>query len=121
MAKEFEIKVKGFSSHPKVSEVMTKTAAKKALTPREELINEGIKIVAALSDTNPVIEKIKLEAKLAEVKTELFSLRRGMRETMFSIILGNHWFDELTSREESKLDVDGNSFTISLREVQVNL
>jgi hypothetical protein len=121
MAKEFEIKVKGFSSHPKVAEVLSKTAAKKALTPREELINEGIKVVASLGDTNPAIEKLKLEAKLAEIKTELFSIRRSMRETMFSIILGNHWFDELTSREESKLDVDGNSFTISLREVQVNL
>jgi hypothetical protein len=121
MAKEFEIKIKGLGTLPKVSEVIAKTASKKPLTPREELINEGMTITSSLYDQNPTIEKVKLEGYLAKIKAELFSIRRNMRETMFSIILGNHWFDELASREESTLEVDGNTFTISLREVQVNL
>lgn len=132
MAKEFEIKVKGLSSLPKVSEVVAKevkiSEAKKKgtgkvpeFTLRENLIKEGMKITAALLDPSIVIEKVKIENQLATVKAELFTIRRQLRETMFSIILGNHWFDELTSREESTLEVDGQTFTISLREVQVDL
>jgi hypothetical protein len=132
MAKEFEIKIKGLSSWPKLSDVTAKTAKikeaieKKAAkvpeyTVSQLLIKAGMDIADKLIDPSVVIEKAKVETQLTAVKEELFKLRRAMRETMFSIILGNHWFDELTSREESTLEIDDNTFTISLREVQVDL
>lgn len=145
MAKEFEIKIKGMSSLPKVQDVKdkiaawkqyndeldretksgsktaTKLKAPKPLTAREEIVADGIKLLESLYDTHPKVEKARIEAEIARVKSELYAIRRYLRETMFSILLAKQWFAEFTSREENSIEVDGDTFLISLKNVRVDL
>jgi hypothetical protein len=130
MAKEFEIKLKGLSSLPKVGDVAKlfgddhKTKPAKALTVSQQLIYEGLRKFW----TNPVATGVEartqigwLEFETKKTQTELTQVRRQIQETKFAVLLGKKWFNEFTSREENTLVVDGHTCTVSVREVKVEV
>jgi hypothetical protein len=122
-AKEFKIAVKGVSSFPKVADVQKKVASGKDLTPREELIQNGIE----LYETSPVVkssDKVKLawlEDTVKAVKAELLTTRFDVQKTKFAILLGKKWFDEFESRENCSLEVNGKSVSFDVTEKRVNI
>lgn len=126
MAKEFDIKIKGYSSLPKVDEVVSKTkelatGKGKPLTATAVLVNEGVKIVEA--KTKDMDDKTKLAVLtglILDHKKQLTAVRSDIQRTKFAIILGKRWFDEFTSREENTLELDGKTFTIAVRETRVD-
>ena len=119
LCKEFEIKVKGFSSLPKVEEVQDKMLKGKLNGPGE-LMAPMVKWYDGLKQKDSV--KITLvQEKIQEKTSELLKVRSGIQRTKFAIILGKRWFDEFTSRENNVLTVDGKECTISLREVKVEV
>jgi hypothetical protein len=118
LAKEFEIKIKGLSSLPSVNKVL---GATKALTPSEKLVKAGLEVFdkSGLAKADPKVQLAWFDSTLAQYKGELAAVRREIQETKFAVILAKASFDELTSREDNELDVDGQHFTISLRSVKV--
>lgn len=120
LAKEFEIKVKGFSSFPKVSEVEEKVAAGKKMTPAGELVQAGLKLFADECPKGAVAEQLKwLIAKIAELKKELGEVRKHLQETKFAVILAKRWFDEFKSRNDNSLTEGGIQYTFDLSESKV--
>ncbi len=124
MAKEFEVKIKGLSSLPKVDEVKTKVASKKALTVSGQLVADGLhesERVLKLAGSKKEDRLNELDFFIRSQKTQLGKVRGEIQRTKFSIILAKKWFDEFTSREDNKLTIDGNEFTIGVREVKVDI
>jgi len=121
-AKDFSIKVKSFSTLPSVKDTRDRIASGK-LRPADVVMQLGID----LYDNSPVSkqsDKIKLtwvEEKVKELKTQLLNVRFDIQRTKFAIILGKRWFVEFESRDESTLEVDGNTFTISVEETKVTI
>lgn len=115
-AKTFDIDVKGFSSLPKVLDVVKKLDEKKALKPVEELVAAGIKAYRAAGVENMQAEVAKawLDSQVKAIGEAQRANRREIQETKFAIVLGKKWFDEFTSREEGTLDVDGRTFVFKL-------
>ena len=121
-AKEFDIKIKDHSSLPKVEEVIVARTGKKALTPTKALVASGVELFE--KNTVGADAKKKLAAVkslISQHKAELRTVRTDIQKTKFAVILGKRWFDEFTSREDNKLTVDGREFTISVREVKVEV
>ncbi len=124
MAKEFEVKIKGLSSLPKIEEVKTKIAGKKTLTVSQQLVADGLNRVEATLHhaSNTKASKLsELDMMIRSEKGALAAVRSEIQRTKFAIILAKRWFDEFTSREDNKLTVDGNEFTIGVREVKVDI
>jgi hypothetical protein len=121
-ALEFEIKIKGFSSLPKVPDVIAKVAAKKIHTGPEQLMLAMIKEcedVEALHGDNAAVAVAIFEGILAKIKQELVEVREKIQSTKFALLLGKKWFDEFSSRDDSSLTVDGKEVTFSLRTKRV--
>lgn len=116
-AKDFEIKVKSFSSLPKISDVQTKIASGKKLTASDEVIKKAL---ALLDDKySSLSKKVKvswLDEKINSYKKELVSLRTDIQKTKFAIILGKKWFDEFTNREESTITLEDKIFNFIVTE-----
>ncbi len=123
MAKEFEIKVKGLSSLPKVEDVVEKSMKGGKLTAGMLLVKSGLdqynnNLKKSASD------KIKLawiDEEIANAKKELVAVRSNIQETKFSILLGKQWFKEFASRENNVLNLDGVEYTLSVNETKVEL
>jgi len=121
-AKDFAIKVKSFSSLPSVKDTRARIASGK-LRPADEVMKLGID----LYDNSPVAkqsDKIKLawvDEKVKELKSQLLDVRFDIQRTKFAIILGKKWFDEFESRDDSTLEVGGNTFTIAVEEKKVTI
>ena len=123
MAKEFEVKVKGFSSFPKVEEVRNKLASKKPLTPSAELVAEGLKLgtVAEMQSSSNKVQLAKLDSLIESEKAGLKRVRSYIQRTKFAVLLAKKWFSEFNSREDNHLDVDGKDVSFSVREVKVEI
>lgn len=119
MAKEFEIKVKGLSSLPKVENVLEKLKSGKKLTTSEKLVTAGVNIVESRGTMMDSEFSAWLDSTLADYQKLLKDVRRSIQEVKFAILLAKKWFVEFSSREENKLTLDDYEFTISLREVKV--
>lgn len=120
MAKEFDIKIKGFSSLPKVTDVEEKMKKASSLSGPSLYMSEQIQWYNGLKQKDSV--KVVLVNEAIDAKTkELVSIRSQIQKTKFAVLLGKKWFDEFSSREENKLTVDKNEFTITLREVKVEV
>lgn len=121
MAKEFELKIKGCSSLPKVDDVIKKIGEKKNLTLSQQLIADGLAYAKSAEKlTNSTKKLAEIDRLLEETKTQINIVRPKIQRTKFAVILGKKWFDEFTSREENTLTVDGCEVTFSLREVRVD-
>lgn len=127
-AKALEIKVKGFSSLPKVSEVWDKLAAGKKLTPSGELI------AGQLRDLEPRAQVARRGgAHLARALSEFYDIERRTQRDLasaradlgrakFTLLLSHGWFSEFKSRAENQLELNGRQFTFELRDdVRVDL
>lgn len=126
MAKEFEIKIKGFSSLPKVDDVFKKRAEAKAFTPSVKLMDASLRKVEKIYKSGDTHKRNRATLKqlddvIKNTKTTLNSVRSSIQRTKFSVILAKKWFNEFSSREDNKLTVDGNEFTIGVREVRVEV
>lgn len=124
MGKTFEIKIKGLSSLPKVTDVEAKVSSGKKLTTADNLVANGLsalkKVTAGIS-----VEKAKVVAvqnELDTVKSELRTLRGQLMRQKFAVVMGKSWFDEFKGQrqEEYKYDHKGHEFTLKLGEVRVN-
>lgn len=122
MAKEFKIKIKGFSSLPKVSVVESKVQSGKNLTPVEKVVKAGLDLVnSSNTKTDPILQRVWSENQIKELEKELFQIRQSVQRAKFAIILGKKWFKEFNSREENTLDLDNKKYTLELREVAVKV
>jgi hypothetical protein len=119
MAKEFDIKIKGLSSLPKVEAVLEKLKANKRLTASDKLITAGINLVEGKSGVWDTIMEAWLDKMVSDYQGKLKEVRRKIQETKFGILLGKMWFSDFTSREENKLTVGDYEITISLTEKKV--
>lgn len=119
-AKEFEVKVKGHSSLPKIVDVREKLANGKSLTVTGELVNQGLALTSGLAGSAKV--KLAILDDLIKAKNlDLFKVRKETQRTKFAILLASKWFDEFDSLENCVLDLDGKNFTLSVREVTVDI
>lgn len=130
LVREFEIKVKGFSSLPKVSEVIEKMDANKALNGPGTLMKPAIDEYRTFCNNNKdtVTGKVEdsllitwLENKIKNRKVEQSKIRKAIQETKFALILGKKWFKEFDSKEDCTYEKEDYTFTISLREVEVSV
>lgn len=136
MAKEFEIKIKGFSSLPSMADVLKKfdVPNKKvttALTPSQSIVAKGLQDfwVSGVTNSSPKVQLAWVDDEIKKRTSVLLDVRRDIQETKFAVILGKRWFDEFKSREDNTLTVDGHvlgmndpqTFNIVVREVQVNI
>lgn len=127
-AKEFVITIKSFSTLPslnavrkKLEEIKNDSKGKKKFTPSEDLM---FKHMSAVEDALSKIEgdSVKLaylKQQILDAKKELKLVRTKIQRTKFAILLGKKSFVEFESREENTLDVDGKTFTISIKETRV--
>lgn len=113
-APTLDIKVKGFSSLPKIEDVYSKMHQTKPLTPVQKLIAKYIVKSAGL--TKEDLQKLLHDSVLATRKLE-----REITRTKFCIILGNRWFDEFESREGCKLSLDDKEFAIEFGKEKVSI
>ncbi len=124
MAKEFEIKMKGLSSIPKVDEVKAKIASKKPLTVSQELVAAALKDATTLlkyAGTGKKNQLSELDVAIGHQKNKLAVVRGDIQRTKFAVILAKKWFDEFTTRDDNKLTIDGQEYTIGVREVKVDI
>jgi hypothetical protein len=87
------------------------------------LVADGLKFAQEVINTIPTnnMKLTAIDAAINAKKAELAMVRSDIQRTKFAIIVSNKWFDELTSHEDNVLDVDGNNFTILIREVKVEI
>jgi len=123
MVKEFDIKVKGFSSLPKVADVQTKVASGKALRPVEEIMKTGIDLLnnSPVKGLDNKVVLAWLDGETKKIKNQMLKNRFDVQKKKFAIILGKKWFTEFTSRENCDLVVDNNTFSFVLSETKVNI
>jgi len=120
-AKHFNIKPKGFSSIPKVSDVKNKIASKKKLRPVDEMVCLGLDLI----NSSPVVDqssKVKIAwlcDKIQELKKEMLGIRSKIQKNKFAVILGKSWYDEFESREDCTLTSDNVLYTFALEEKKV--
>lgn len=108
VARTFEVKVKGFSSLPKVTDLTSKSSSASAFVIMKNFLIENEK--------NTLEDWKKLKEELEKEKAKLTAL---IRRICFAVILGRTQF------EEDKVEVDGNevkiqvSFEFGLKKVRI--
>lgn len=118
-AKEFNIKIKGLSSLPDIKTVREKLKSGKHLTASAQLIHDGLRVFTFTNDKPARVKLVVLDEYIQQRKKDLFKLRKDLQRTKFSVLLASKWFDEFDSRDNCTLEVDGNHFTLEVREVNV--
>ncbi len=130
VAKTFDIAVKGFSSLPKVVDVLAAMDAKakagaggKELKASQKVIAAGIQAYrdSEMATEDPPVALAWLAAEIAKAATEQRAVVRTIQESKFAVILGKKWFDEFKTRDNPTIDVDGQTFTFKLGEETVKL
>ena len=121
MAKEFDIKIKGCSSLPKVDAVLAKIKTGKAFTATESLMNVGIQEYEKIQNKDKAQTVYNLTSVIKNKTLELREIRSYIQRTKFAVILGKKWFDEFSSRAENTITVDNYTLTYALSETRVDL
>jgi hypothetical protein len=125
-----ETKIKGFSSLPKVEDVIAKLKDNKPLKPTELIMSDAIKKYQAQLESD-IYLSLNEEQRKGVLKTYLITKsdilnkkrRKALQEIAqikFSLILSKKWFTEFKSFDENKLSLklDGQDleFTFDLSE-----
>lgn len=121
LAKSFDVKVKGYSTLPSVSDVRKKVESGKSLNGPGLLVQAGLNLFEQKVESSAT-KQLKLavvDDLIKKTKPELFKVRNYIQTTKFAVILGKKWFDEFSSREENTLTIDGVQYTLELKEVSV--
>lgn len=125
MAKKFEVKIKGYSTIPSLND-WRKQKEKGKFNGPGALMTATVGVVEHLvtlggNDSGGAI-KTRLEKYAKEETAEVRRLLREQAQMKFAVIVGQTWFKEFSSLEESTMTLvmDGNQleFTASLREVE---
>jgi hypothetical protein len=134
MAKELKTSIAGLSSLPKVAEVREKIATNKKLNAGGTLMVEALNDVAGFinsdfykkaGDQDAVLTAWLLDRKkttTAKARTLMFEIS----QVMFSLVVGQTWFSDFSSLDESQLTVtldDGRAFecSVQMMEVEINI
>jgi len=120
-AKEFVLKIQGFSSLPPVEKVVDKVEKELKLTKADSLIAHGLEtFLPKLAVLTPEDKKTWLKATLAEVNLQAFRLRQDIQRTKFLVIHGDKWFTEFQGMDKNApglaLVVGGISFELLLQD-----
>ena len=130
-----DTKIAGYSTLPKVTDVITKIEKGTALKPTESLMSGAVNDYNNQIDSelyksqDEEVQKSILEKWLKKVKTS-FELEK--RQTMleiakikFGLILSKGWFTEFSSFDENTLELELDDkkvkFTFDLKDEQVNI
>jgi hypothetical protein len=117
MAKEFKVSGKGFSSFPKVEDVVERRKANKGQTASGAMVLLGVEEHEALLPTSGKKIVAALSARIEDLTGELRSIRRKVQAAKFAVLLGNQWFEEFSSREDCSLVVDDVQFSFAVKDV----
>lgn len=132
MAVELNTKIAKHSTIPKITDVIDKIKAKKALNPVDELVKVAIddyntqitsKMYTELTDEdlkNKVLENW-LKSVKGTVNKKRKSLLQEIAQIKFSLILSKKWFEEFSSFDENTFNHNNLVFTFEMKESQVNL
>ena len=130
MSVNLETKIKGFSSLPKVEDVITKLKDGKPLKPVELIMSDAVKKYMAQLESEMYLS-LSNEQKIGVLKTYLITKsdilnkkrRKALQEIAqikFSLILSKRWFSEFKTFDENKLslklDNQDLEFTFDLSE-----
>ena len=118
-ATEFDVKIKGFSSLPKIEEVLEKCKSGKSLTDSQALMKSKMDELdksIAVGASNPVYA---IERLISETKNRQKSIRNTIQTNKFAILLAKRWFSDLTTRDGAVVQLDNHTFTFSIRDTKV--
>lgn len=119
-APEFDIKIKGFSSFPKVQDVQTLLEKGSKLTRPAALLKGAIDECLTLeSKFSGAVLITTYEGLIKEIQIELREVRGRIQATKFALLLGKKWFDEFSSRDEATLTLGDKEVTFALRTKRV--
>ncbi|MEM1007374.1 MAG: hypothetical protein AAGJ35_00085 [Myxococcota bacterium] len=139
LGKELRVKLKGFASLPKVSDVQARIADGKKRTPVQEMMVDALEFYEDFLQSEAYTQAKDqekalgdwLDALLAECKEAIRERLYLMSQLRFSIIVGQTWFSEFSSLDEDTLEVthdeDGEAYakpikgTFELKEVEVKI
>ena len=132
MAKELAVSLKGFSSVPSLKDAKEKMAKGK-LTPSVALMAPTIDLVENFlasdiykkAKDQPAVLTAWLDGQAEATTAETRRLIREKAQQLFTVIVGQVWFQEFSSIEEDSmdLDLDGNKIAckVVMKEVKVEL
>jgi hypothetical protein len=122
-AKRFDIKVKGLSSFPKVSEVIDKQKAGKKLTLADSFVYAGVETYqqSGMQKHSKEVRIAYLNSEITKALSEQRSVSREIQETKFAVLLAKKWLEEFSSRENCVYDHHGLQMTFSVSEVKVDI
>jgi hypothetical protein len=124
-AKEFDVKIKSFSSAPKVEEVIS-WDGKKSLTPSKSFMLDVINNVNSwntvdyMKEKNGIIVAQAAKIDLNKVKLELKSIRTKIQSTRFAVLLCKQWFPDLSERDGAVVKYVDREYTFSIKDVKEN-
>jgi hypothetical protein len=126
---QFEIKVKGLSSLPKVKAVLDRIEAikkdetgKKGHTTSTQLIADALawysNLTLCYADNQKLAEQ--LDVLKTTVRSEIRKLDAQVARAKFAVILGKAWFEDV-DRSEPTIEVDGYTATFAESKKRVDL
>lgn len=134
IGKALEIKVKGLSSLPKVTDVEKLLKEGKKLAIKDVAMAQAIKeyqvfvdsLETSLTEEDMKEQKVKfLKAKMETLKAQDKAIMLAMSKVKFATIIGQVWFVEFTDEENSTMEMDfmGLTATVSaqLKDIEVKI
>jgi hypothetical protein len=130
MSVNLETKIKGFSSLPKVEDVINKLKSGASLKPSEAIMADAIKKYIAQTESDLYLSLSEEQKKgvlktYLETKSDILNKKRRkalqeIAQIKFALILSKKWFTEFKTFDENKLNLklDGQDldFTFDLSE-----
>lgn len=130
LGKELAVNIKSFSSLPSINAVEKKASAGKKFTPSEAIIADKLSYVKAfMSSNNNDTENRMLQKWLTdETQYAIYNTRKLIREKaniVFAIVVGQTWFTDFESVNETEkdllLDNETRKCSVEMKEVQINI
>jgi hypothetical protein len=118
-AKEFDVKIKSYSSLPSMDSVAVKISEAKPLTPSEDMMRKAYDYCGVWWDTKEKPSLKELEGLVAKARRNLRIVRDGLQRDKFIILSGKRWFSDLSEREGAVVKAHGTEFTFSIRDIEV--
>lgn len=126
MAMSLKVGIKGFSSIPKIEDVMKKSESGKSMTPSESLM------FITTSDIDDKVREIPESKKPEEIERMFDSVNKVTRTEMesiakqkFGLIMSRKWFKDKSGFDDNQVivKINGNDtpFTFEFKEVKQNL
>lgn len=125
LAQELNIKLAGYSSLPKVSDVEQVLDGKGKMTPARALLAPAIEVVRQFGDETTHGMEQYLRDMLEISSNEVKRLMGWIAVIKFSVLVGKVWFTEFADLSENEItvNVDGTEVkaTFELKEIEVKI